>query len=208
MRKETNDNYPGLFALIRSDLSRFSQTYTLRGQPYAKRRVFLESLLFKAGFQAVLFYRLSHWCFRKRLLYVAWFLARLNLFFTGADIEFNARIGPAFFIAHPVGIVIGRGTTIGSNATIFQGVSFGVKSWHPDLITKFPQTGNNCFFFAHSVILGDIRIGDDCVVASQAVVTSDCPDGSMCIGIPAKIYPQKGREAIHSWLVNKKVEQL
>jgi serine O-acetyltransferase len=185
--------------LIRSDLSRFTQTFVLRGQPFSARRVFWESLIFKAGFQAALLYRISHWLFERGWIYPPWFLSRLSLAITGADIEFNAQIGPALFIAHPVGIVVGRGTAIGSEATLFQGVTFGVKSWHPDDIRKFPSAGNKCYFFAGAAILGDVTIGDNCIVGAHAVLTSDLPDGGMALGVPAKIYPDKGREAIASW---------
>lgn len=189
--------------LIRSDLSRFDQTYALRGQKFSKIRIVLESFLFKSGFKAVVLYRISHWFFQKRLTYIAWFFARLNVILNGAEIEFNARIGPGMFIAHPVGIVIGRGTVIGSGATLFQGVSFGVKSWHPDEITKFPKAGDNCFFFAHSVILGAVTIGGNCVIAANSVVNCDVPNGSMAVGIPAKVYLDKGKEAIGSWTSKK-----
>lgn len=118
---------------------------------------------------------------------------------TGAEIEFNARIGPGLFIAHPVGIVIGRGVVMGSQATLFQGVSLAVKNWHPDEIARFPKVGNFCFLFAHAVILGGIELGDYCVVAANAVVTKDLPEGSLARGIPAEIYPNQGKIAIQSW---------
>ena len=184
--------------LIASDLARFGQTYELRGQPFSKRRVFWESLLFKGGFQAVFLYRLSHWLYQKGWLHMAWFVARFNLAFTAAEIEFNAEIGPGMFIAHPGGIVIGRGTVIGSGATIFQGVTFGAESWHPAEIRKFPTVGDNCFFFAHSTILGGIVIKDYSVIAAQTVVTCDMPGGSLAVGVPAKTIPHKGREMIES----------
>lgn len=190
-----------LAGLIRSDLERYRQTHKLRGHPYSRWRVAFESFLFKAGFQAVFLYRLSHWLYRKRCIGLAWLVARLNVTLTGAEIEFNAEIGPGMFIAHPVGIVIGRGTEIGSGVTLFQGVSFGVKSWRADEIRKFPKVGDNCFFFAHSVMLGDIVIGDNCVVAAQAVVSKDMPDGSLAAGVPAEIYSEKGKELIYSWSV-------
>ena len=190
--------------LIRSDLVRFTQTYALRSQAYSWRKVFWESLLFKAGFQAVLLYRISYRLFRMGFIYLAWLVTRLNIFLTGAEIEFNAQIGPGMFIAHPVGIVIGRGTVIGSNVTIFQGVSFVVKGWDPDSITRFPVVGDNCFFFANAVILGNIRIGNDCVVAAQAVVTRDLPSGSLASGVPATILPDKGRQNVCSWNMKDK----
>lgn len=189
--------------LIRSDLARFTQTFVLRGQPFSARRVFWESLLFKAGFQAVFLYRISHWLFQRGWIYPPWFLSRLSLAITGADIEFNARIGPALFIAHPVGIVVGRGTVMGSEVTLFQGVTFGVKSWHPNDIRKFPSVGNRCYFFAGAAVLGNVTIGDNCIVGAHAVLTTDLPDGGMALGVPAKIYPDKGREAIASWGVEQ-----
>lgn len=185
--------------LIDSDLARFTQTYVLRGQPFSKRRIFWESLIFKAGFQAVLLYRVSHWLYQRGWIYLPWFLSRLSIAITGAEIEFNARIGPGMFVSHPVGIVVGRGTVIGSEVTLFQGVTFGVKSWHPDSITKFPRVGNKCYFFTGASVLGDVTIGDNCIVGAHAVLTCDLPDGSMALGIPAKIYPEKGKEAILSW---------
>ncbi len=187
--------------LIASDLARFTQTYELRGQPFSRRRIFWESVIFKAGFQAVLLYRVSHWLYQQGWTYLPWFLSRLSIAITGAEIEFNARIGPGMFVSHPVGIVVGRGTVIGSGVTLFQGVTFGVRSWHPDAITKFPRVGNKCYFFTGAAILGDVTIGDNCIVGAHAVVTGDLPEGSLALGIPAKVYPDKGKEAILSWNV-------
>jgi serine O-acetyltransferase len=189
----------GLWSLIRSDLARYSETFRLRGQRYSRLKVGLETFFFKAGFQAVLLYRLSHSLYRLGLTYLAWFLTRLNITLTGAEIEFNARIGPGLFIAHPVGIVIGRGTVLGAHVTIFQGVTFGARSWRPEDIGRFPQVGDHCYFFASSVVIGDVHIGDYCVVGANAVVTHDLPEGSLAVGVPARVQPGKGRETIQSW---------
>ena len=186
--------------LIRSDLARFTGTYALRGQPHASTRVIIESLLFKAGFQAVLLYRLSHWLFRRRWIYPAWFVARLNVTLTGAEIEFNASIGPGLMIAHPVGIVVGRGTVIGRNATLFQGTTLAVRSWDPDEIRRFPRLGDNCFLFARSAVFGGVTVGDNCVVAAHSVVLTDVPDGHLAVGAPARLYPDRGHAAVQAWL--------
>jgi len=189
----------GLRELIRSDLGRFAETYRLRGQRFSKARVLFESVLFKPGFQAVLFYRLSHWLFQHGRTYLAWAAARFGQFLTGAEIEFNAEIGPGLFIAHPGGIVVGRGTRLGRHTTLFQGVTFGARSWHPGEIRRFPAAGNNCFFCAGAAVLGGIRIGNDCVVAAGALLEQDMPDGALAKGVPASILPGKGRELLQSW---------
>ena len=178
--------------LVGSDLARFEETLSLRGQPFSRRKVAFESFVFKAGFQAVFLYRLSHWFHQRRWTYVAWAFTRMSIALTGAEIEFNAVIGPGLFISHPVGIVIGRGTRIGRGATLFQGVTCGARSWHPDAITKFPVIGDNCCLFAHASVLGGVRVGDDSVVAAHAVLTRDLPDGALARGIPAKVVPGEG----------------
>ena len=179
--------------LIRSDLARFTETFALRGQAFSRTKVIFESFVFKAGFQAVVLYRLSHWCHQRRWTYPAWFLARLNTFLTGADIEFNAVIGPGMFISHPVGIVIGRGTRIGRGVTIFQGVTCGVRSWHPDEIRRFPTIGDNCCLFAQATVLGGVHVGNDCSIGAHAVLTRDMPDGALARGVPAEVVPGAGR---------------
>jgi serine O-acetyltransferase len=189
----------GLLDLIRSDLGRFTETYRLRGQRFSTARVLFESVLFKPGFQAVLLYRLSHWLYQRGRTYLAWATARLGQFLTGAEIEFNAEIGPALFIAHPGGIVVGRGTRLGSHTTLFQGVTFGARSWHPSEIGQFPTAGDNCFFCANTVVLGGIRVGDDCVVAAGVVVDRDMPAGALAKGVPTSIVADKGRELLQSW---------
>src|SRR5262245_23929745 len=173
-----------LWALLESDVARFEQTYKLRGQSYTKVKTILESVLFKAGFQGVLFYRVSHWLYTKGWTYAAWFMTRISVALTGAEIEFNAVIGPGLFIAHPVGIVIGRGTVIGSAATLFQGVTFGVKRWEPNAIHQFPKVGNGCTFFSHCTIVGGISIGDYCVVGANSLVNRDLPAGCLAVGVP------------------------
>lgn len=188
-----------LRGLVRSDLARFTQTYALRGQAFSRRRVFWESVIFKGGFQAVALYRVSHWLYQRNRIYLAWMCSRLNAAVTGAEIEFNARIGPGMLIAHPVGIVIGRGTVIGSDVTLFQGVTLGVSGWRKDQIHEFPTVGNRCFFFAGSAVLGGVTIGDECVIGAHAVVASDMADGAMAVGVRATVHPNRGSDVVANW---------
>lgn len=185
-----------LMRLIRSDLDRYAETYRLRGQKYSGSKIFWESLLFKSGFKAAVFYRMSHACYQKGWTHVAWWLMRLNQRHTGAEIEFGARIGPGLLIAHPSGIVVGRGSVVGARATFFQGVTLGVRSWLPEDIHRFPAAGDDCFFFAHAAILGGITIGDRVVIGANAVVLTDVPSGASAAGVPARIREGGGASMI------------
>ena len=46
---------------------------------------------------------------------------------------------------------------------------------------------DNCFIGSHSIILPDVRIGPNAVVAAGSVVTKDVPEGAIVGGNPAKI---------------------
>jgi serine O-acetyltransferase len=195
-----------LLFLIKCDLARYLDTYKLRRQPFTKYKIIFESFIFKAGFQAVFIYRISHWFYKCGFSYVAWFLSRFNVFFTGAEIEYNAVIGPGLFIAHPVGIVIGRGAVLGSRVTIFQGVTIGIKDWHPNHISKYPVAGSNCFFFANSSVFGGITIGNNCVLAGHAAVIQNMEDGSLAMGVPAKIICGRADQMLREWGILAKSE--
>lgn len=46
---------------------------------------------------------------------------------------------------------------------------------------------DNCFIGSHSIILPDVKIGPDAIVAAGAVVTKDVPRGAIVGGNPAKV---------------------
>jgi serine O-acetyltransferase len=50
-----------------------------------------------------------------------------------------------------------------------------------------PTIGKNSIISAGSKILGPIRIGQNCVIGANAVVTSDVPDFCLAVGVPARV---------------------
>jgi serine O-acetyltransferase len=47
--------------------------------------------------------------------------------------------------------------------------------------------GDNVTMYAGSMVLGDIHIGDNSIIAANSVVIESCPPNSVLIGSPAKI---------------------
>jgi len=61
--------------------------------------------------------------------------------------------------------------SIGCNCHIFQNVTIGTNG-----SAVGPTIGDNCFFGAGCVVIGDIRIGNNVKIGANAVVVKDVPD--------------------------------
>lgn len=95
-------------------------------------------------------------------------------------ISAKAKIDVNLILPHPIGIVIGEGTIIGSNCTIYQNVTLGRKDKD---IAKYPVIGNNVIIYANSTIIGDVKIGNNAVIGCNSVVLRDIQDGEIVSGI-------------------------
>lgn len=132
-------------------------------------------------------YRLSHFFHLCRLGVIGKFLSCLNQVLFGIEIASSCQIGPGLFLPHTHGTVIGA-WTIGSNLTIFQGVTLGARSldFNPGPATR-PTIGDGVNIGAGAKVLGGIVLGDNCRVGANSVVLSDLPPGCLAVGVPARI---------------------
>jgi len=189
-----------LFSLIKSDFRRnldLSAAQSSGG--FSNIRMRMESILFKSAFHATVLFRISHWLYKNKWVFCARFFMRLNYILNSCDIGFSAEIGPGLLLGHPLGVIIGHNTRIGKHTSILSGVIFGVRGWEKHEINLVPEVGDNCVFSSRSTILGNCRIGNNCVIAINAVVQEDMPDDSFASGCPTEIYPMRGKEMISSW---------
>lgn len=144
----------------------------------------------RAGFQAVVLYRLAASSRRKGILgrICARFFVRLNIFFNACDIDADSLIGPGLKIPHPCGIVIGL-CTIGHHAMILQNVTIGMRRFDDDEHDKasYPTVGDHVVVSSGAALLGGITIGNHVTIGANSVVLRDVPDGCTAIGAPAII---------------------
>ena len=90
--------------------------------------------------------------------------------------------GPGLKIYHYGGsIIINSKARIGKNCTLHQGVIIGATS------KGNPVIGDNVTIFSGSKITGKIYIGNNCIIAPNAVVTKSANAGSILAGIPARV---------------------
>lgn len=105
----------------------------------------------------------------------------------GVFLPFAAHFDSSLILRHPIGIIIGESVELGKNVIIFQNVTLGRSDTY---ISAYPSIGDNTIIYSGAVVLGNINIGKNCIVAANAVVTKDVPDNSLAVGVPAKIIPR------------------
>lgn len=84
---------------------------------------------------------------------------------------------------HPVGIVLHGGMRLGKGVTIYQNVTVAS---HPRL-NEAAIIENDAVICAGAVLVGPVRVGRGSIVAANAVVTRDVPNGVTVAGIPARV---------------------
>lgn len=143
----------------------------------------IEVLLLYPGVKAIGFHRIAHDFYTSKLYFIARLISEISRLLTGIEIHPGAKIGKRCVIDHGMGIVIGETTIIGDDCLIFHGVTLGGKSFEDK--KRHPTIGNKVILGAGAKILGNITIGNNCVVGANSVVTKDVPEGVIVTGIPA-----------------------
>ena len=145
----------------------------------------LEVLLTYSGFHAILFHRLSHWLWSRRLPLLPRMIAWVARWVTGIEIHPGAKIGRAFFIDHGMGVVIGETTEIGDYVTLFQGTTLGGTG--KERGKRHPTLGNHVVVGAGAKVLGAITVGDYVKIGANSVVLRSVPPHATVVGIPGKV---------------------
>lgn len=106
------------------------------------------------------------------------------LTYRGYNISNEARIGEGFYLYH-LGIVIIGPVRIGKNCTVGHSVTIG-RSYRKGKIGR-PTIEDNVWIGSGAVIVGEINIGNNVLIAPNSFVNFDVPDNSLVIGNPGEI---------------------
>ena len=172
-----------MFKTMKSDLNA-----VMERDPAARNK--LEVFLLYSGYKAVRSHRRANWFFRHNMKFIARFISQRSRHKTGIEIHPGAEIGKGLFIDHGMGVVIGETTIIGDNCTIYQGVTLGGTGKEKG--KRHPTLGNNVMVGCGAKVLGPFTVGDNSKIAAGAVVLSEVPAGSTCVGVPARIVKREG----------------
>ncbi len=151
-----------------------------------------EVFLLYSGFHALIFHRIAHWLFKRKLFFLARSTSQFSRFITGVEIHPGAIIGPGLFIDHGMGIVIGETAEIGDNCTIYHGVTLGGTGKEKG--KRHPSIGDNVLIGAGANLLGPIKVGDNAMIGAGSIVLSDVEPDTTVTGTKARAVKQAGRK--------------
>jgi serine O-acetyltransferase len=103
----------------------------------------------------------------------------------GFQIYPETHIGEGFYLGHWGAVVINPKTKIGKNCNIAQGVTIAQANRGKN--EGVPEIGNEVWIGPNAVLVGNIRIGNNVLIAPNTYVNTDVPDNSVVIGNPAVI---------------------
>ena len=104
---------------------------------------------------------------------------------TNIQIPACVKIGEGLYIGHTGRIIINPKVVLGKNINIATGVTIGQENRGKR--KGCPTIGDNVWIGTNAVIVGNINIGNDVLIAPLSYVNFDVPDHSIVIGNPAKI---------------------
>lgn len=169
------EQLPAIRALLLTDLDA-----AYEGDPAAACRE--EIRLCYPGFEAVMAHRLAHGLHGLGVPLLPRMMAEHAHRRTGVDIHPGASIGPAFFIDHGTGVVIGETCRIGQRVRLYQGVTLGALSTRGGQRLRgqqrHPTIGDRVTIYAGASVLGgQTVVGDGAVIGGGAFVTASVAPG-------------------------------
>lgn len=157
-------------------------------------RTTFEVLTCYPGLWAVWIHRLSHGLWGVKLRLPARILSQVARFYTGVDIHPGALLGRRLFIDHAMGVVIGETAIVGSDVTLYQGVTLGgTGKGHGK---RHPTICDGVFIGNNANVLGNITVGNNSRVGAGSVVLNDVPPNSTVVGVPAHIVYRNGERVL------------
>lgn len=143
----------------------------------------LEVLLYP-GFRAIINYRIAHQLYLKNHRFWARYLSERAKRKTGIEIHPGAQIGKNLFIDHGTGLVIGQTAIVGSDVTLYHGVTLGGTGKEQG--KRHPTVEDDVMIGSGAKVLGNITIGQNSKIGANAVVLKNVASNTTVVGVPAK----------------------
>jgi len=164
------ESYKRILNEFKGDYSRYYQDDYIQ----------LIKILNRRELQGILTYRIARHYYLNGNENIANLFSNLGTFLSGFEIYYSAKIGKNLKINHGIGTVIGARTEIGDDCLIHQGITIGDKNGGR------PTLKNNIIIYPGAKLIGKIVVGNNVIIATNAVCMNDIPKNHIAYGIPAK----------------------
>ncbi|WP_121355346.1 serine O-acetyltransferase [Flavisolibacter nicotianae] len=150
------------------------------------RKTLLKTLINVPTFRYLFFFRMVVKYKRNSVqgLIARYFYHRYT-FKYGIQIPKEVKIGGGLHLPHFGGIVFNSRSVIGSDCTILQGVTLGNTKRGKN--KGAPTLGNHVYIGPGAVVVGNITVGNNVMIAANSFVNFDVPSNSIVIGNPGNI---------------------
>lgn len=133
---------------------------------------------------AMFIYKIANFFDRNHMRFLAKMFVYINYFLHNSYIPSGCQIGKTSEFAYGgIGLVIHDNVRIGEGCIIGQGITIGGRNE----IKEVPVIEDNVYISAGARIVGNVKIGHDSIIGTNAVVLMDIPPYSVVAGVPGKI---------------------
>lgn len=163
-------------SVFKKDLYRY---YGEEGEPFFKK------IFRPLELKYIALYRKANMC--RFLPLKLFYMVRLLRMSYRTKIQIPARttIGEGLYIGHLGRVIIHPDAKLGRNINIGTGVTIGMENRGKR--KGVPEISDNCWIGTNAVIVGNVKIGSDVLIAPLTYVNFDVPDHSVVIGNPGRI---------------------
>ncbi len=116
------------------------------------------------------------------------------------EIYTSCKIGAGLYIGHGSGITINPAAIIGENCNLHKGVTIGQENRGPR--KGAPVIGDCVWIGVNATIVGNVKIGNDVLIAPNSFVNCDIPSHCVVLGNPCII---RQRENATENYINRKI---
>lgn len=140
---------------------------------------FLYLMTYDKMYRNLFYHRIGKWSYL-----IKWLAPPYNCYTIGT----YTKIGEGLLGIHPFATII-NAKSIGDNFTIRNNVTIGDNNKD-----EKPTIGNNVTVNVHSVVFGNISIGDNVIIGAGTLIHKNVPSNCVVVGNPARIIKQDGRK--------------
>jgi serine O-acetyltransferase len=159
--------------LLKADFDRWRQLKKINGNIQIG---FIEMMTFFPEYRNLFYHRI--YPYNKM---ISWLCPKMSSMIIG-----TRDIGPGLVFHHGWSTYI-EAKSIGKDCWIFQHVTIAYANE-----TDHPTIGDNVTIYCNSLLIGNIKIGNNVVIGAGSVVVKDVPDNCVVVGVPARIVKRNG----------------